>query len=56
MLSMIMQRVEMVLRIKAEINNYINELEPEGRLISMQLEELVANITRKPKLLDSAII
>ena len=41
----------MVLRIKAEINNYINELGTEGRLISMQLEELVANIDQEAKLL-----
>lgn len=39
----VIQRVEMVLRIKAEIRKYINELGTEGRLISMQLEELVAN-------------
>lgn len=39
----VLQRVEMVLRIKAEIKRYINELGTEGRLISMQLEELVAN-------------
>lgn len=39
----VLQRVEMVLKIKAEINNYINELGTEGRLISMQLEELVSN-------------
>lgn len=47
----VIQRVEMVLRIKAEINNYINELGTEGRLISMQLEELVANIDQEAKLL-----
>jgi diadenylate cyclase len=40
----VVQRVEMVLRIKSEIKRYINELGTEGRLISMQLEELVANI------------
>lgn len=39
----VIQRVEMVLRIKAEINRYINELGNEGRLISMQLHELVGN-------------
>lgn len=47
----VIQRVEMVLRIKAEINNYINELGTEGRLISMQLEELVANIDEEALLL-----
>ncbi|WP_438435343.1 DNA integrity scanning diadenylate cyclase DisA [Gorillibacterium sp. sgz500922] len=39
-----LQRAEMVLRVKAEIRRYINELGVEGRLISMQLEELVAHI------------
>src|SRR5690606_5229104 len=39
----VIQRVEMVLRIKAEIKRYINELGTEGRLIEMQLEELVGN-------------
>lgn len=40
----VIQRFEMVLRVKAEIKRYINELGTEGRLISMQLEELVGNI------------
>lgn len=39
----VLQRTEMVLRIKYEIKRYINELGTEGRLISMQLEELVGN-------------
>lgn len=38
-----LQRSEMVLRVKAEIRRYINELGTEGRLISMQLDELVYN-------------
>ncbi|BCU80361.1 DNA integrity scanning protein DisA [Polycladomyces abyssicola] len=42
--AMVIQRIEMVLRIKSEIQTYINELGTEGRLISMQLEELVANV------------
>ncbi|GIP41527.1 DNA integrity scanning protein DisA [Paenibacillus sp. J31TS4] len=37
----VLQRVEMVLRIRTEIKRYITELGTEGRLISMQLEELV---------------
>ena len=41
--SNVMQRAEMVLRVKAEIKRYINELGTEGRLISMQLEELVGD-------------
>lgn len=40
----VIQRFEMVLRVKAEIKRYINELGTEGRLISMQLEELVGNV------------
>lgn len=40
----VLQRLEMVLRVKNEIRQYINELGTEGRLISMQLEELVARI------------
>jgi len=40
----VIQRAHMVLRIKAEINRYINELGNEGRLVSMQLQELVAGV------------
>lgn len=40
----VIQRLEMVLRIKSEIKRYINELGTEGRLISMQLDELVSRI------------
>ncbi len=47
----VIQRVEMVLRIRAEIKKYINELGTEGRLISMQLDELVANIDHEAVLL-----
>lgn len=49
--SMVIHRIEMVLRIKAEINGYINELGSEGRLISMQLEELVSNVEAETLLL-----
>ncbi|MCL5935713.1 MAG: DNA integrity scanning diadenylate cyclase DisA [Firmicutes bacterium] len=38
------QRAEMVLRVVKEIEKYICELGVEGRLITMQLEELVANV------------
>ncbi|MFX0548495.1 DNA integrity scanning diadenylate cyclase DisA [Hathewaya histolytica] len=38
------QRIEMVMRIVEEIERYICELGNEGRLISMQLNELVRNI------------
>ena len=34
------QRIEMVSRIAAEINRYIYELGTEGRLVSMQLDEI----------------
>jgi diadenylate cyclase len=47
----VVQRAEMVLRIKAEINRYINELGNEGRLISMQLEELVTGVEDETYLL-----
>lgn len=49
--SSVVQRVEMVLRIKAEIKRYINELGSEGRLIRMQLEELVGNTENEAYLL-----
>lgn len=38
------QRTEMVLRIVKEIEDYISELGNEGRLVSMQLDELVNNV------------
>ncbi|MNI12697.1 DNA integrity scanning protein DisA [compost metagenome] len=47
----VVSRFEMVLRIKTEINRYINELGNEGRLISMQLEELVGNTELEARLL-----
>lgn len=49
--SQVMHRIEMVLRIKSEILNYVNELGNEGRLISMQLEELVLNTEEEATLL-----
>jgi diadenylate cyclase len=39
-----LQRTEMVVRIVKEIETYIGELGTEGRLVSMQLDELVANV------------
>lgn len=38
------QRVEMVLRVVKEIERYTSELGVEGRLITMQMEELVASV------------
>lgn len=42
--AVVIQRTEMVMRIVEEIDRYICELGNEGRLTSMQLEELLANI------------
>lgn len=47
----VIKRAEMVLKIKSEIERYILELGNEGRLIKMQLEELVANVNEENKLL-----
>lgn len=49
--ALVLQRVEMVLRIKREIETYIHELGTEGRLISMQLEELVSDVEEEAELL-----
>jgi diadenylate cyclase len=46
-----LQRIEMVLRIKTELKRYIIELGVEGRLINMQLEELVAKTDNESILL-----
>lgn len=42
--AVVIQRTEMVMRVVDEIDRYICELGNEGRLVSMQLEELLANI------------
>ena len=42
--AMVIQRTEMVMRIVAEIERYICELGNEGRLLKMQLEELMAHV------------
>lgn len=47
----VIHRVQMVLVIKSEIINYVNELGSEGRLITMQLNELVNNIEKEAILL-----
>lgn len=49
--TMVLQRFEMVLRIKSEIRRYITELGSEGRLISMQLDELVSRVDDEAYLL-----
>jgi len=40
----VIQRSELVMRIVKEIEGYINELGVEGRLVSMQMHELVVNV------------
>ncbi len=40
----VIQRGEMVMRIVRELETYIGELGTEGRLVTMQVEELVANV------------
>lgn len=40
----VIQRLESLLRIKSEINRFINELGTEGRLIRMQMDELVIGL------------
>ncbi|AIG24558.1 DNA integrity scanning protein DisA [Brevibacillus laterosporus] len=47
----VMQRIEMVIRIKLEMKKYILELGTEGRLINLQLEELVFNVEQEAELL-----
>ncbi len=42
--AMVVQRAEMVSRIAAEIELYICELGTEGRLVSLQLEEVLADV------------
>jgi diadenylate cyclase len=40
----VVQRLEMVRRISAEISGYVAELGTDGRLVSLQLEELIAGV------------
>jgi diadenylate cyclase len=42
--SAVAQRLEMVRRIAAEIDSYILELGTDGRLLSLQLDELIAGV------------
>ncbi|TSB44636.1 DNA integrity scanning diadenylate cyclase DisA [Alkalicoccobacillus porphyridii] len=46
-ITQVVHRVQMVLRIKREILNYIDELGDEGRLITMQLRELVTDTEKE---------
>lgn len=45
----VLQRTEMVMRIVGEIDKYICELGNEGRLVNMQLEELLDNVKEDGK-------
>ena len=47
----VLQRCERVLKIQKEIEKYINELGNEGRLIQMQLEELITDVEQEAVLL-----
>ncbi|PSL41297.1 diadenylate cyclase [Salsuginibacillus halophilus] len=49
--AQVMHRIEMVLRIKQEIRRYVQELGVEGRLVTMQLNELVADMEQEAQLL-----
>ncbi len=49
--AVVIQRTNMVLKIKKEIERYILELGTEGRLIDMQLKELVTNVKEEGILL-----
>lgn len=46
-----LQRNQMVLRVAREIERYVAELGVEGRLVSMQLEELMAGIESEGRLI-----
>ncbi|EEG78184.1 DNA integrity scanning diadenylate cyclase DisA [Dethiobacter alkaliphilus] len=48
---LVLRRVEMVLRVAEMIERYIVELGTEGRLIEMQLEELLSNVEEEALLL-----
>ncbi|WP_088070848.1 DNA integrity scanning diadenylate cyclase DisA [Gottfriedia luciferensis] len=47
----VLHSVEMVLRIKNEINNYVIELGDEGRLIELQLIEIISDLEEEALLL-----
>lgn len=43
----VLQRTEMLVRVEDELTKYIYELGSEGRLIKMQVEELVSNVANE---------
>lgn len=46
----VMQRLEMVRRISAEIYGYVVELGTDGRLLTLQLDELIGGVAREREL------
>src|SRR5690242_7371088 len=48
--AVVAQRLEMVTRIAAEIEDYVLELGTDGRLLSLQLEELVTGVDQEREL------
>ena len=42
----VLQRAEMFARVEEELSKYISELGTDGRLIQMQVEELISNVAR----------
>ncbi|QFG67637.1 DNA integrity scanning diadenylate cyclase DisA [Ornithinimicrobium pratense] len=50
-LATALQRLEMVRRISAEIEQYVIQLGVDGRLIGLQLDELTGGVTRERELL-----
>ena len=42
----VLQRAEMFARVEEELSKYISELGTEGRLIQMQVDELISNVAR----------
>lgn len=48
--AIVVQRLQMVLRIAAEIESYVIELGVDGRLLSLQLEELLAGVENDRRL------
>ena len=47
----VLHRIEMVLRIKNELLTYLNELGTEGRLIHLQMNEILTNVEREAELM-----
>lgn len=50
-LLQVLHRVEMVIRIKKELITYLNELGTEGRLVRLQMKELVTDIEEEAMLI-----